>query len=73
MVVAGVGDYEVTEAEDVPRGCTVVIHLREDCKEFADAAHVKNVIKKYASYFPHGCFFETRRNEEKKPKKQSRC
>ena len=44
------GDYEVTEAEDVPRGSTIVIQLREDCAEFADPEHVRSVIKKYSNF-----------------------
>jgi len=46
----GVGDYEVTEAENVPRGSTIVIKLREDCAEFADADHVKSIIQKYSNF-----------------------
>ena len=33
----------------MPRGSTIVIKLREDCAEFADAAHVRSVIKKYVN------------------------
>jgi TNF receptor-associated protein 1 len=50
MCDSGTGDYEVTDAENVPRGSTIVIKLRSDCDEFADAEHVRRVIKKYSNF-----------------------
>ena len=47
---SGVGDYEVTEAENVHRGSEIVIRLRSDCKEFSDVDHVRSVIKKYSNF-----------------------
>ena len=29
------GTFEIAEAENVTRGTKVVIHLKEDCKEFS--------------------------------------
>lgn len=38
------------EAENVSRGSTIVIKLREDSAEFSDAAHVRSIIKKYSNF-----------------------
>jgi len=46
----GVGQYDVNEAENVSRGTSVVIKLRDDAKEFADKANVRDIIKKYSNF-----------------------
>lgn len=46
----GVGKYDINEAENVSRGTSVVIKLREDAKEFADKANVRDIIKKYSNF-----------------------
>ena len=46
----GVGQYDVNEADNVSRGTSVVITLREDAKEFADKANVRDIIKKYSNF-----------------------
>ena len=46
----GVGQYDINEAENVSRGTSVVIKLRDDAKEFADKANVRDVIKKYSNF-----------------------
>lgn len=46
----GTGTYEIQEAEGVALGTKIVMHLKTDCREFADEDRVRNVIKKYSNF-----------------------
>ncbi|XP_013185557.2 heat shock protein 75 kDa, mitochondrial [Amyelois transitella] len=46
----GSGTYEIQEVDDVPIGTKIVVHLKTDCREFADDDVVKNIIKKYSNF-----------------------
>ena len=44
------GTYNIAAAQGVKEGTKVIIHLREDCSEFADYNKVRDIIKKYSRY-----------------------
>ncbi|OCT61676.1 heat shock protein 75 kDa, mitochondrial [Xenopus laevis] len=46
----GSGVFELVEANGVRPGTKVVIHLKDDCKEFASEDRVKEVITKYSNF-----------------------
>jgi TNF receptor-associated protein 1 len=46
----GKGTYEVQEAEDVPVGTRLVLHLKPDCASFADKANIQTLLKKYSNF-----------------------
>lgn len=46
----GSGNYEISEAEGVRVGTKIVIHLKQDCREYSDETRVKEVIKKYSNF-----------------------
>ncbi|ORX58547.1 heat shock protein Hsp90 [Piromyces finnis] len=46
----GSGSYDVAEADGVTCGTKIVIHLREDCKQFADIQNVQRIIKRYSNF-----------------------
>lgn len=48
----GTGTYTIAEStpEDFETGTKVIIHLKEDCAEFADYNTVRDIIKKYSSF-----------------------
>lgn len=46
----GAGNYTVEEVEGLRRGTKVVVHLKEECKEFATQERVKQIIKQYSSF-----------------------
>jgi len=48
----GAGGYEIEAANDVPRGTRVVLHLKEDAKDFAENWQVQNIVKRYSSFVP---------------------
>ncbi|XP_042294351.1 heat shock protein 75 kDa, mitochondrial [Sceloporus undulatus] len=46
----GSGTFEISEASGVQGGTKIVLHLKEDCKEFASEEHVKKIITKYSNF-----------------------
>nr|CAH7756811.1 unnamed protein product [Callosobruchus chinensis] len=46
----GTGTYEIQPAEGVQPGTKIVIHLKSDCREFADDETIKNIINKYSNF-----------------------
>lgn len=47
----GLGTYAVAEMdEDLPRGTTITVHLKEDAKEFAEKHRITSVIKKHSNF-----------------------
>jgi molecular chaperone HtpG len=57
----GAGDYTVNPAEGLPRGTRIIVSLKEDAYEFADAERVKKVIRQYSNFVP----FDIKVNGEK--------
>jgi molecular chaperone HtpG len=47
---AGEGEFSVESIEKPERGTTVVLHLREDEKEFADGFRLRNLIRRYSDH-----------------------
>ena len=50
---AGTGEFEIEPLPKPERGTEVILHLRDDAKDFADPSRVEYVIKKYSSFVPH--------------------
>jgi molecular chaperone HtpG len=48
----GTGGYEITPAADLPRGTKIVLELKDDAKEFAQADTIERIIKRYSSFVP---------------------
>ncbi|XP_077520855.1 TNF receptor associated protein 1 [Amblyomma americanum] len=46
----GSGQYELSEAEGVQEGTKIVLTLKPDCADFADAKFVRKVIEKYSNF-----------------------
>ncbi len=44
------GGYTLSEIDKPERGTTVVLHLKDDAKEFADNFRLRHVIKKYSDH-----------------------
>jgi molecular chaperone HtpG len=49
----GSGTFTVVEADGLPRGTEIVLHLKEDALEFAEDYRIKNVLKTYSGFVPH--------------------
>lgn len=48
----GTGGYEIAPAADLPRGTKIVLELKDDAKEFAQANTIERIIKRYSSFVP---------------------
>lgn len=46
----GSGSYSIAEAEGVAVGTKIVLHLKPDCREYADEMRVRAIIKKYSNF-----------------------
>jgi len=46
----GGGSYTIEEIEKTDRGTSVILHLKEDESEFAEAWRLKDVIRKYSNF-----------------------
>jgi molecular chaperone HtpG len=49
----GSGTFQVSPVEGLSRGTEVILHLKDDAKEFADVWRIKSVLKRYSSFVPH--------------------
>lgn len=44
--------YEIEAAPDQPRGCRIVVHLREGMDEFAKKDRIQGILRKYSNFVP---------------------
>lgn len=51
-VSEGGGGYEMEPAPDLPRGTTIVLHLKTDARQFAKADELERIIKRYSNFVP---------------------
>ncbi|MEO8399369.1 MAG: molecular chaperone HtpG [Ignavibacteriaceae bacterium] len=55
----GLGNYEISESdENLKRGTSIEIHLKEDAKEFADKHRLENIIKKHSNFVQFPIYLE---------------
>ncbi|NXS55120.1 TRAP1 protein, partial [Brachypteracias leptosomus] len=57
----GSGMFEIAEASGVRTGTKIIIHLKEDCKEFANEERVKEVVTKYSNFISFPLYLNGRR------------
>ncbi|XP_078519262.1 heat shock protein 75 kDa, mitochondrial [Lissotriton helveticus] len=57
----GSGVFEVAEAAGVRTGTKIIIHLKEDCREFATEDRVKDVVTKYSNFISFPVYLNGRR------------
>jgi len=60
----GIGSYEISELSpevNQVRGASIVIHLKEDMAEYADASRVESILKKYSNFVTFPIFLNGKR------------
>jgi len=65
----GDGTYTIADADKQTRGTTIVVHLKEDEKDYADEWKVRSIAKKYNGFVAHPIVLETTDEKEKDKKK----
>jgi molecular chaperone HtpG len=58
------GTYTVEEKEKTSKGTDVVLHLKEDSKEFLEEFQIRSIIKKYSDYVEHPIVMDVEREKE---------
>ena len=48
----GTGSFEIEESEGQRRGTKIVLELKDDCHEFANASRLREILRKYSSFVP---------------------
>lgn len=48
----GSGGYEMEPANELPRGTKIIVHLKEEEKEYAKTFRVEGVLKRYSNFVP---------------------
>ncbi len=59
----GKGTYTLEEIERTERGTEVVLHLRDDAKEFLEEYRLRRIVKKYSDFLEHPVVMEVERTE----------
>ncbi|AMV36412.1 molecular chaperone HtpG [Planctomyces sp. SH-PL62] len=50
----GTGRFSIETVDDpLPRGTEIILHLKEDAKDFASPYHIKDVVRRYSTFVPH--------------------
>lgn len=49
----GAGGYEIEPAGDVPRGTQVILKLKDDAREFAQAVTLRRLIQRYSNFLQY--------------------
>jgi molecular chaperone HtpG len=49
-VSKGEDEFSIEAVDDLPRGTRVVLHLREDAKEFADDFRLRSIVRRYSDH-----------------------
>ncbi len=49
----GLGTYSVTPAEGVARGTRIILHIKEEAKDYLEAWKVESVVKAYSDHIAH--------------------
>jgi HSP90 family molecular chaperone len=42
--------YEINSKKDLKRGTKIIVHLKDDCKEFSDKTLVQGIVDKYSNF-----------------------
>lgn len=64
-VSAGESDYSIESAEKATRGTTVILRLRPESTEFADAYRLRQIVKKYADHIAIPVLLPKQEQDEK--------
>jgi molecular chaperone HtpG len=59
----GDGSYTIEECEKESRGTEIVLHLKEDMKDFLDEWRIRSIVKKYSDYVQYPIVMDVTRSE----------
>jgi molecular chaperone HtpG len=59
----GDGSYTIEECEKKTRGTEIVLHLKDDMKEYLDEWRIRSIVKKYSDYVQYPVTMDVTRSE----------
>lgn len=62
----GQGDFTVEPAEKETRGTDVILHLRDDAKEFFSPWRLREIVKRYSDFIDHPIVIDTEKEADGK-------
>jgi molecular chaperone HtpG len=60
----GQGQYTVEPAEKATRGTDVILHLREDAKEFLQGYRLREIVRQYSNFIDHPVVIDAEREKD---------
>jgi len=60
----GAGTFTTAPAEKASRGTDVILHLREDAKEFLSPWKLREIVKRYSDYIEHPIVMDVEKGKE---------
>jgi molecular chaperone HtpG len=66
----GAGEFTVETVDKATRGTDVILHLRQEDKEFLDEWRLRHLVKKHSDFVEHPIVLEVERADEDQPKKK---
>ena len=60
----GQGEYTVEQVDKPTRGTDVILHLREDAKEFLDPWRLREIVKKYSDFIDHPIVLDVEKEKD---------
>jgi molecular chaperone HtpG len=64
----GQGEYSLESVEKPTRGTDVILHLKEDSKEFIDVWQLRSLIRKFSDFIEHPIAMDIEKEDEQKNK-----
>ena len=62
----GSGEFEITEIQKDVRGTDIIIHLKEEEKDYLTQVQIEGIIKKYSNFVPYPIFVTEIKDEKEK-------
>jgi molecular chaperone HtpG len=67
----GQGEFTIEPGERASRGTDVILHLRDDAKEFLDSYRLRQIVKQYSDFIEHPVVMDVEKGEgDKKETKE---
>ena len=57
------GEFTIEQCEKETRGTNVILHLKEDCRDYVEEFQVRSLVRKYSDYVRHPIRFQVQRTK----------
>lgn len=60
---SGDGKFQIEPLEKSVRGTDIILHLKEDCRDYLEEYRVRQIVKKYSDFIEHPVLLDVEREE----------